>query len=188
MRTKMKIASLAGILSFAALAVLCPLQALAVDPDGNPPGPVGGPGTNWENPPGHKGGRGASPDRAKWFQRGFGRWLNNHPEYVEKYDANKNGKLDPAEKKEAKKAWKDDRSEKWLEKHPKAKEKWDANKDGVLDDTEKQEAQKHWNERHMWKWRRDPDNNPPGPRGGPGTNWENPRGPKGGKGASPDRQ
>ena len=35
--------------------------------------------------------------------------------------------------------------------------------------------------------RRDPDNNPPGPRGGPGTNWENPPGPRGGPGASPDR-
>jgi hypothetical protein len=33
------------------------------DRDGNPPGPVGGRGTNWENPPGRKGGPGASPDR-----------------------------------------------------------------------------------------------------------------------------
>ena len=32
----------------------------------------------------------------------------------------------------------------------------------------------------------DPDNNPPGPRGGAGTNWENPPGPRGGPGASPD--
>lgn len=32
----------------------------------------------------------------------------------------------------------------------------------------------------------DRDNNPPGPRGGPGTNWENPPGPRGGPGASPD--
>ncbi|MEW8332194.1 MAG: hypothetical protein AB2637_11445 [Candidatus Thiodiazotropha sp.] len=35
----------------------------AQDPDDNPPGPVGGPGTNWENPPGPEGGPGASPDR-----------------------------------------------------------------------------------------------------------------------------
>jgi hypothetical protein len=34
---------------------------------------------------------------------------------------------------------------------------------------------------------RDRDGNPPGPAGGPGTNWENPRGPAGGPGASPDR-
>lgn len=33
------------------------------DIDGNPPGPAGRPGTNWENPPGWRGGAGASPDR-----------------------------------------------------------------------------------------------------------------------------
>jgi hypothetical protein len=39
---------------------------LAHDRDDNPPGPRGGPGTNWENPPGPRGGPGASPDR--WWQ------------------------------------------------------------------------------------------------------------------------
>lgn len=34
-----------------------------IDRDGNPPGPRGGRGTNWENPPGWRGGPGASPDR-----------------------------------------------------------------------------------------------------------------------------
>ena len=34
--------------------------------DGNPPGPRGGPGTNWENPPGWRGGPGTSPDRRTW--------------------------------------------------------------------------------------------------------------------------
>ena len=34
----------------------------------------------------------------------------------------------------------------------------------------------------------DRDNNPPGPRGGPGTNWENPPGPRGGPDTSPDRR
>jgi len=33
----------------------------------------------------------------------------------------------------------------------------------------------------------DRDNNPPGPKGGKGTNWENPPGPKGGPGAGPNR-
>ena len=33
------------------------------DNDSNPPGPVGGRGTNWENPPGYRGGPGTSPDR-----------------------------------------------------------------------------------------------------------------------------
>lgn len=34
----------------------------------------------------------------------------------------------------------------------------------------------------------DRDNNPPGPRGGAGTNWENRPGPQGGPGAGPDRR
>ncbi|HAH09764.1 MAG TPA: hypothetical protein DCL48_06655 [Alphaproteobacteria bacterium] len=34
--------------------------------------------------------------------------------------------------------------------------------------------------------RYDRDNNPPGPRGGRGTNWENPPGWRGGPGASPN--
>lgn len=33
------------------------------DRDNNPPGRVGGAGTNWENPLGWRGGPGASPDR-----------------------------------------------------------------------------------------------------------------------------
>lgn len=44
---------------------------------------------------------------------------------------------------------------------------------------------KYRGSRHYW---RDRDDNPPGPRGGPGTNWENPPGPRGGPGASPDRR
>jgi hypothetical protein len=35
----------------------------AWDRDGNPPGPAGGPGSNWENPPGPRGGPGTSPNR-----------------------------------------------------------------------------------------------------------------------------
>jgi hypothetical protein len=41
---------------------------------------------------------------------------------------------------------------------------------------------------HRACWLRDNDQNPPGQRGGPGTNWENPPGPIGGPGASPDRR
>ena len=37
------------------------------DRDDNPPGPRGGPGTNWENPPGPRGGPGASPDRPRYY-------------------------------------------------------------------------------------------------------------------------
>ena len=35
------------------------------DCDNNPPGRIGGRGTNWENPPGPRGGWGASPNR-RW--------------------------------------------------------------------------------------------------------------------------
>ncbi len=38
------------------------------------------------------------------------------------------------------------------------------------------------------KPKKDWDNNPPGPRGGEGTNWENKPGPRGGPGTSPDRR
>lgn len=36
--------------------------------------------------------------------------------------------------------------------------------------------------------RKDRDNNPPGPKGGRGTNWENKPGPQGGPGASPNKR
>lgn len=51
--------------SIAGFALGLGLSACAVsgDRDNNPPGPTGGPGTNWENPPGPKGGPGSSPDR-----------------------------------------------------------------------------------------------------------------------------
>ena len=105
----------------------------------NPPGPVGGPGTNWKNPPGWRGGPGASPNYRRWHFHGkayrfdrvrfgyyfspvFGYW---HPRYG------------------------------------------------------------FWNQVGRCWW--DKDNNPPGPAGGPGTNWENPPGWRGGPGASPDR-
>ena len=50
----------------------------------------------------------------------------------------------------------------------------------------------YWHPRHgFWNQARrcwfDNDSNPPGPRGGRGTNWENPPGWRGGPGASPDR-
>ena len=43
-------------------------------------------------------------------------------------------------------------------------------------------------DRRAHRWRGDNNNNPPGRRGGPGTNWENPPGRRGGPGAHPDRR
>ncbi|MCU7937161.1 MAG: hypothetical protein KZQ99_20195 [Candidatus Thiodiazotropha sp. (ex Dulcina madagascariensis)] len=51
--------------------------ALAVDRDDNPPGPKGGPGTNWENPPGPVGGPGKG-----WY---YGRPYRNY-----RYDRDNN--------------------------------------------------------------------------------------------------
>ncbi len=110
------------------LAASLSLPVFAADPDNNPPGPVGGPGTNWENRPGWQGGPGASPDRRPRLT----------PEQREKLKA-----MSPEERQALAQKIRD---------------------------------------------RRDRDNNPPGPVGGPGTNWENRPGPRGGPGASPDRR
>lgn len=58
-------------LTLAALAVLL-IGAATADAHPhrrhNPPGPRGGPGTNWQNPPGPRGGPGASPYRMRRFR------------------------------------------------------------------------------------------------------------------------
>ena len=56
------------ILTFAAVALAVPADAR---PRRNPPGPVGGPGTNWRNPPGPVGGPGASPHYRGWHYRAW---------------------------------------------------------------------------------------------------------------------
>jgi len=117
--------TLGALAVFAGLALSG--SALA-DRDNNPPGPRGGPGTNWENPRGPRGGPGASPDRHSWDPYTYRGWRRTYIGGV---------------------VWV------W---HP-----------------------------HRHCWFHDNDQNPPGRRGGPGTNWENPPGPIGGPGASADR-
>ena len=73
----------------------------------------------------------------------------------------------------------EDNFDEWIAKHPDWKKKIDANGDGVIDDIERKQGHIHW--------KADLDNNPPGPVGGAGTNWENPAGPAGGPGAGPRR-
>lgn len=57
------IGTMAALLLAVGVSGIADVQAQHRDRDGNPPGPRGGPGTNWENPPGWRGGPGASPDR-----------------------------------------------------------------------------------------------------------------------------
>lgn len=86
------------LLSFSLMLTLSPMSALAVDADNNPPGPVGGPGTNWENPPGPVGGPGASPDRRYRYRYnppgpvgGPGSaWYYNRPYRPYRYDRDNN--------------------------------------------------------------------------------------------------
>ena len=62
---KIKIA-LRCLVAVGALSVAFASPSFAWDRDNNPPGRIGGPGTNWENPPGPIGGPGTSPDRRRW--------------------------------------------------------------------------------------------------------------------------
>lgn len=125
-------------LLFAVMTAMTATSALARDRDDNPPGPVGGPGTNWENPPGPVGGPGASPDI-----RGQHQWLKKQMNKAE---------------------WRRFQAMKAEQRHK-------------FCDKKRIVKERCWIDR---------DDNPPGPRGGPGTNWENKPGPKGGPGASPD--
>lgn len=99
----------------------------------NPPGPRGGPGTNWHNPPGPVGGPGAS--RHGWWEHPYAHGWRLHRAW--RFYGFHGG---------------------WA---------W------------------YWHPHGYW-CRFDRDDNPPGPIGGPGTNWENPPGPIGGPGASPN--
>jgi hypothetical protein len=57
---------LSRLVSAAVLAITLATGAAEARPRDNPPGPVGGPGTNWRNPPGPVGGPGASPFYRGW--------------------------------------------------------------------------------------------------------------------------
>ncbi|MBL8551033.1 MAG: hypothetical protein JNJ73_13690 [Hyphomonadaceae bacterium] len=59
------------LLSVAALTVMLAISSAEARPHNNPPGPRGGPGTNWHNPPGPRGGPGASPFYRGWHYRAW---------------------------------------------------------------------------------------------------------------------
>lgn len=89
-------------------------------------------------------------------------------------DTNNDGKVDKVEFAQ----WKARMKDKSLVNTPR-EAKADTNNDGRVDSVEANQ----WRATH-----KDNDDNPPGPKGGAGTNWENPPGPKGGPGASPNRR
>ncbi len=66
----LRTALLVAAVSCASLLFSNAADARPHDRDHNPPGPVGGSGTNWENPPGWRGGPGASPDHRYYRHNG----------------------------------------------------------------------------------------------------------------------
>lgn len=127
----MKTRKLIFAILLAAVAVPVAIPVFAAKD--NPPGPAGGPGTNWDNPPCVAGATGTRVDRPH-------RRLS-------------------------------------VEQQTKLK---------AMTPEQRQAFFKQRCEERMQQ-RLDRDGNPPGPRGGPGSNWNNPPGPKGGPGASPNR-
>lgn len=103
-------------------------------------------------------------------------------EFKKKFDTNGDGEISTEEKAAAREQWKEKRQERREE----FKQKFDTDGNGKLSKDEKYAAREQWKENHPGQ-KYDRDNNPPGKRGGPGTNWENRPGPQGGPGASPDQ-
>ena len=131
--------------------------------------------------------------RREWRKQRAEKFLEGHPEIKQRLDANGDGTVDKEEFKKGRQEKREEKREKFLENHPKLQEKMDGNGDGTVDKTEFKQGREKFQERREQRkeYRRehkDYDNNPPGPRGGSGTNWENRPGPQGGSGASPDRQ
>jgi Spy/CpxP family protein refolding chaperone len=114
-------------------AISLSIPVLAATAYDNPPGPAGGPGTNWTDCPARAGGPGTGPDRP-----------------MRRLSDDQRAKL-KAMTPQQRQAFFKERCEKRMQQ------------------------------------RFDRDDNPPGPKGGPGTNWENPPGPQGGPSAGPDR-
>lgn len=158
-------------LLFAALMAACSFAASAADVDDNPPGPLGGPGSNWENRPGPQGGPGTSPDRRRLTQE-------QREQVRERLQS-----MTPEERQA--------RFQQMKENHPNWRRDRDNNPPGAVGgpgtNWENPPGPRGGPGTSPDLRFRDRDNNPPGALGGPGTNWENRPGPRGGPGASPDR-
>ena len=116
-----------------------------------------------------------------------------HKKLLEKFDADGDGRLNEEERQAVRAAAKERKLE-----------HFDTDGDGALSEAEREAMREAIQERRLEHVdrngdgeispreraaahrRHDNDNNPPGKKGGPGTNWENPPGKRGGPGASPD--
>jgi hypothetical protein len=128
-----------------AMVCLASQASFAADKDNNPPGPKGGPGSNWENKPGPQGGPGASPNR-HWDKD------NNPPGPT-------GGPGSNWEKNDYPHGWEQGKKEGWNNpKHPKPN--IDFNHDGVVDENEKKTAYEKYiapnkEKREEWKEKRE---------------------------------
>lgn len=159
------------------LALFGTSSVMARDRDDNPPGPRGGPGTNWENPRGPAGGPGASPNRHRRDRD------NNPPGPIGGRGTNWENPPGPRggigaspDIRHRHSGWLRDRI---------GPADWALFMTWSLVDQQRFCDKRGIHRDYCWF---DRDDNPPGPAGGPGTNWENPPGPAGGPGASPDRR
>ena len=105
---------------------------------------------------------------------GFAKEKNERPWLGPKADLNNDGAIGAEEAQKAEEVWKQTHREEREEKREEFKEKRE----------ELKEKREDWKEEHP---KMDRDNNPPGMKGGPGSNWENKPGPQGGPGASPNK-
>lgn len=129
------------------------------------------------------------------------KFFENHPEAKERLDSNADGKVDRGEWKEGRKAFGRDRDNNppgmaggpgtnWENRPgPQGGQGAGPDRRGNGPGFNPYEGQKvrEGGPGPGAGFRKDRDNNPPGKRGGPGTNWENRPGPQGGPGAGPNR-
>lgn len=127
------------------VALIAALPALAQEDVQSQPNPA--------QPPHHWGARGQMPDR-----KGS---PDMHQRMLEKFDANKDGKLDEQERNEMKDSVKKYREERHEKRHERREEfrknfmeKFDTDKDGKLSDEEKEAAKKQRHERRSAKGKR----------------------------------
>lgn len=164
------------VIAFTLFTLCITNYVMARDHDNNPPGPRGGAGTNWENPPGPAGGPGASPNRLGAHDRD-----NNPP--GPRGGAGTNWENPPGPRggigasPDVRR-----RHSVWLQRHMSGHE-WTTFMTMSL--TQQHAFCDNHGIHRDYCWH-DRDDNPPGPAGGPGTNWENPPGPAGGPGSSPN--